>query len=84
METVQNEQQVAGSTQVTQAIKELVGFQDLDNSGIEQGEALSSFLIVSATLDNKLKVKIWAREKYNFLFYESLYLHLGQRSKLMS
>ena len=57
------EQEVAGSTQViTQAIKELVGFQDLDSSGIEQGEALSSFSILGATLDNKLKTKIWSQE----------------------
>ena len=36
------EQEVAGSTQVvTQAIKELVGFQDLDSSGIEQGKGRS-------------------------------------------
>ena len=33
---------MAGNTQaVTQAIKELVGFQDLDNSGIEQGKGRS-------------------------------------------
>ena len=40
--TVQNLREVAGNTKVvTQAIKELLGFQDLDNSGTEQGKGRS-------------------------------------------
>ena len=54
------ENKVLDSTQViAKAIKDLVGFQDGESVDNDPGETLSTFMIAGATLEPKLKAKIW-------------------------
>jgi len=52
----------AGDEDIVRAVRGLVQVQDLDSVANDPGEALSMFLIAGATLDSKIKAKIWANE----------------------